>query len=107
MSCFDLLVRGRLHRRCSTKCRYSKESGSCKALPAGCRRLRGCCLLDNRRSIDSYGDENIRSSDGVGEVGLRESTFHNVPMYGFRTPGRAQATAPRLLSLTRRQAVIW
>jgi hypothetical protein len=96
--CFDLLVRGRLHRRCSTKCRYSKESGSCKALPTGCRRSRGCCLLDNRRSIDSYGDENIRNSGGVGEVGLRESTFHNVPMYGFRPPRRAQATTPRLLS---------
>ena len=74
---FDLFVRGRLHRRCSKKYRYSRESGSCMALPAGCRRSRVCCSLDSRRSIDSSGDENIRSSGGVG-AGLTASTSRNV-----------------------------
>jgi hypothetical protein len=32
-------------------------------LPAGSRRLKGDCLPYNQRSIDSFGDESIRSLD--------------------------------------------
>jgi hypothetical protein len=43
-------------------------------LPAGSRRSRGCWQLDSRRWIDSSGDENIRSWDGV-EAGWTVSTL--------------------------------
>jgi hypothetical protein len=46
-------------------------------LPTGCRRSRVYWSLDSRRSIDSSGDENTRSSGGVG-AGLRASTSRNV-----------------------------
>jgi hypothetical protein len=47
------------------------------ALPTGCRRLGDYCSLDNRCSIDSSGDENIRSSGGVGEAACWVSTLQN------------------------------
>lgn len=90
---FDLLVRGRLQRCCSTKCRYSKESGSCMTLPTGCRRSRDCCSLYNRRSIDSFDDESSRNSGGVG-AGSTVSTLHNEKCI-VSNPGWAQTTGPR------------